>query len=871
MRSHMVAVMRFPSGEQGQRTWRHFAPLIFVALLVCFQNVVIGRNPLREGVSGSTATYFEQLRKRQLFGVAEGYAIRRLAHPLSDDQRIQLTLELSRTFSLHARYAEGDEQIDLWDRSQKLVEDLIQRYPNHHQKWMVAYQKAVISAEKGEYFRWLFELAPHRRRTRGQALNALSHAIHDLLDLEKNVTGKLQNNRSSGARRLALNTLLANVRYRLCQTYVERASLYPRSTTERLDSLIDAESRLRKLAGGHEDAELTWRSKLLLAELNRLRGRLEEAKNQLLQWSRQNPSHRFQEQLAATLVRVQLDEQEADWSDANTTIADHHRKFNQLNAELQFLRMRVLLSGWLIAEQEKQAALATDLMRQLERSQQKIDQTIGGYWSARAALLMESIHETRKYGADLVPIVRRANALFHEKKTEEAVRTFAEAMQQAGKSNRPAVAAELGYTAGSITLQSGEFEQAVKVFAQVARQFPHEENGQAAHLMWAYCLGQIFNRTKSTADLQSYSNALTEHRSQYYGQNTWSEATWMLAQLQEARRQWADSLQLYRSLPESFSRRSAADLAIVRCYESLIQQQRDRQLPTVAVVRSATRTLPEILQRFPTPPRLLSETEAEISVRFARIVLASAKPNFADADRYLSRAINDGRQQIAREESETDEVRFWKDLIRSATQLRIVSLAGQDQFDEAARLLEAISAASVADVLSVLVGLNRMASGGETSVQRSLGLLQLKISDRIRRDTLPAEQRLQLDRIRANAFVATDQPLQAIALLEQLHRQQPKDTVLLQLLAKTLSKCQTAVCIQKRQLYWRKLESIQKPGSQEWHRAHLELIDAAVEANDLPQARKLLGISKLLYPDLGGSELKQQYLRWERQLQNGQH
>lgn len=69
---------------------------------VCLLALVIF-TPAISSADDPTHSYFEGLRQRHLFGIAEGYCLNRLAQPrITDTERARYTLELIRTLAAHA-------------------------------------------------------------------------------------------------------------------------------------------------------------------------------------------------------------------------------------------------------------------------------------------------------------------------------------------------------------------------------------------------------------------------------------------------------------------------------------------------------------------------------------------------------------------------------------------------------------------------------------------------------------------------------------------------------------------------------------------------------------------------------------------------
>ena len=109
----------------------------------------------------ATSRYFEELRRRRLFVLAESYCVDRLQQErLPPDTRAELTLELSRTFAEHAKFTTGEEQTEYWKRASRTIDDFLKANPRNSQRLRLEVQGALIPAAQGEFLRWQSELFP---------------------------------------------------------------------------------------------------------------------------------------------------------------------------------------------------------------------------------------------------------------------------------------------------------------------------------------------------------------------------------------------------------------------------------------------------------------------------------------------------------------------------------------------------------------------------------------------------------------------------------------------------------------------------------------------------------------------------------------
>ena len=100
-------------------------------------------------------------------------------------------------------------------------------------------------------------------------------------------------------------------------------------------------------------------------------------------------------------------------------------------------------------------------------------------------------------------------------------------------------------------------------------------------------------------------------------------------------------------------------------------------------------------------------------------------------------------------------------------------------------------------------------------------------------------------------------------MYEALLKSAPRDPSLLTAYAEVLGRCATKECLQKAQATWRTLESLSPAGSEPWLWARYHLCQTLLDAGDDQACRKLLSVTKLLYPKLGSDALRARFVELE--------
>ena len=66
--------------------------------------------------------------------------------------------------------------------------------------------------------------------------------------------------------------------------------------------------------------------------------------------------------------------------------------------------------------------------------------------------------------------------------------------------------------------------------------------------------------------------------------------------------------------------------------------------------------------------------------------------------------------------------------------------------------------------------------------------------------------------------------------------------------------------------YWRRLERIEKSGTDAWLRARLKVAESSLATGDVAEAKKIYRATTLLHPGLGDAETKAAYEAFGRRL-----
>jgi TolA-binding protein len=836
------------------------------AVAVCVLIGLAASGICRAGEAEQTAQYFRELRARRLFNLAERYCLERLGGArVSPLQRSALTIELSRCFADHATFAPPAEQQELWKRAADTIDEFLAKNADHPARALLEAQRATLPAARGRWLRWKADADPDDTAVAGEARQTLTRGIELLKESENKLAEEARKAPLATSRdQLAPHEFRAElyaVRYQTALALVELAELTRAGDPARKDYLKEAESRLGALVGGFPGEELSLDSQVVLARTLRLAGNPKRAWQQLAAVEETHPPLVVMDRVMIEKARL-LIEQDAP-KEVVQVIGAYERQYRSLPGELSYLRIQLLVEMLQAARDRHAEDLSSELQVVIDAQLQRLVQDVGGYWAERAKMLLAQSEDVRILGAETARLVRQARRLYLAGKSAESVQAYAEAAAAAQKSGRDAPAFDLRYTAGSIQLEAKDYEGAAKTFQELVEQSPQNARAADAHLLEAYALGRIYEAQATKANREAYTAALERHRERFSGSPTVNEALWMQAQLEERRLQASVALRLYRSIPNDHPRHAAAQLAIARCYEKIIDRVHEQEQSPVAWETAAIQELEPMLSG---ANRLPEEMQTEISLRLARIMLRRNPPEFAKADRLLENILNrapPGRVKSTEDDAPAVDPRK-RELYRQAAQWRVISLAGQGRVQEAETTLKRFADAGAAELLAILDGLTQIRVQSEKT-QQQLVRLQLTAAEQLAafRTKLDAAEQRRLDICLAQGYAATGRTDRAIELYEQLARSGPRDIPTLNALGQLLSRCGTADCLARAEKVWRRLESHEKAGTVAWLEARLRVAETLLARGEKEQCGKLLGVTKILYPKLGDEAQRERLAKLE--------
>ena len=800
--------------------------------------------------------YFDGLRQRGLFSLAESVCFEELARKdLHPDTRLEWTLQLSRTHLQHAQVTGGTQQRDLFDRARDVLDTFSTSHPRHPETLRVRVQAALIPLAHGGYLARLADLAPLDRDRRGQALQMLEQGIDRLTPLQK----RLENPGPLDTRRRQL--LLATSRWRLARAHLDRVRMMTPGTPDRAADLIAAGETLKRMSPGGLGEELRQARTRLQAQVARRQHDLTLARKLLV-------SARFEDDdgLLAERVWVELDDRQPAL--AWQLIQKRLDRPPPASDELIYLAQASLGQFWQTTATGTPASTADDLWTRWLVASQRAIAVPDTYWRIRAKSDRDLLVAVKRLGPELAHGQHRAISLYQAGRDDEALEAFAEVIRTALKSGQLELAGDLAFTRGSVMVKVQRYAEASVSFRGVVDQQPVHPKAASAHLLWAWCLGQVDRRQTTPSRREAYHQALVQHRTRYPRHNTTAEATWLLAALTHQQQHADRARALWLEIPGSHARSDAARRLVGESFEAEAAGMDPADPARGRRLALAISSLDQLVSQLPGPPRRWSPDQAALAISLARLGLKPTRPDYRRVDQLLELVLTRGPAvTLTAPDSRAVALRD------SARQLRVLSLAGQGRLDDARGLI-ANFAGRPAELLALLDGLDRIAVTIRTTRptdRRRLGELQLQAAQTLepQRKSLRPEDRRRLDRCMAQAYVAAGLPLRAAALYQDLVKKSPRDWRLRSRLAEIRVAIGTADQLKTAVNDWLVAEGLLKAGSDDWMSVRLQTLKTLHKSGQLKKCRQLLAVTELLYPDGGTDAVRGDLKRLAEQLRSG--
>ncbi len=816
-----------------------------------------------------TARYFDQLRQRGLFHLAENHAESRLADPLlTPARRLDFVIELSRTLVAHALSASDDEQSELWRRAASVLSEELTVAGDSPRRILLEAYAALTPAARAEQLVYDIEASPFEDPPREALKQTATDALRAMTELDRALTEKIRSldgrkKPVSGLTAHELRRLLSQMRLKTAFVLQAKARLSPAGSQERHSDVLDADEHFRKLlsAAGEE-----WHApaKFGIAVGNRLRDDFDRAQAMLETLEReQKPSGgALSDAIPLERARVLLLISQPD--SAAEILLRMRVGRERLPGEYWLVHVQTLSALRRVAARRGAKSLVAELDEQAQAALRETDDQAGGAWSRRCRAVWASAESVERYGQRLASLLNKAQGEYLAGRWESAITAYSSAIDLAHEDGQRDVELNAGYTLAAILTKAGRWDDVTLRCRQLIAAAPAHPKSPEIHLLGVYALGRLYDEEPTAERQASYLKGLTEHIQRFPQSTTVSEVDYLRGRLLETGGQVLEAVAAYERVKPAHSRFASAASAVARCWVARLLHQRETGRRDAMQEQQSLEAIAPRLKSLPEDGAGWSAENAELAYHAVKVLLLIEPARFAEAERWLDRL--DHALRAATDDAEHSGIRA--ELGRRSGPLRLIVLAGLGRPQAAEKLLGTLEQAGPGELLAIVEELSQMEIQEPPAAKRSLVETQLASAETLnrRREELSAEQRRRLDLVLAKSYFATSQPTKAVAVYQRLLDDSPQDIALARQLGQLLSPREELNSRTLARACWQRVERSRKQGSAEWLEARCRVIEACLRLGDQDQARKLLKVTKLLYPKLGGDELLRQYAELEAQL-----
>lgn len=800
--------------------------------------------------------YFDGLRARGLFTVAESYALGRLSDArLEPALRTDLVVELSKTLVAHAVLIGPPQDEELWQQARDVLAEA-QKRPDLVHGELITAQAGITLATQAAAIRQEAELAPFDETLRDTAQAACTSAIAALQPVITPLDEQLRQSRVRPGQ-LSLydaRQLVQALRISMGQALRDRALLAAKDSPERATDLVEADRLFRAAMTGLSDPRLIVQAKLGIADVTRLQRNYDQADKMFTAVGATDPPLPADLRDAADAGRVRTWLDQGQPLSAAEFLLETRRARAVWNGELWYSQLLTLKALRQTATERNDAKLADELVAEANAVIEKLDQQAGPPWSRWGRKLLRGDETQRTFGPELERLVQKAKSEYLNKRSASAVELYAEALIQARKLKKSDVIDDLAYTRGSILLEMERYTEAVEQFEELAHPATMSARAASAHLLAAFALGKLYEQQKTQSRREAYTAALQEHLQRFSTDPTAADARFMLAALEEQRLQATQALPMYLAIPADHARGLAALAGAARCADVIMQRLQASGRPWNEFFQDTREQFETRIQAFPRPADWTPE-HGDALLSYGRFLLRADPPDYATTDRMLDAVIqHQGQSPI------------WNEVCIAALPLRLTTLAGTGQSSEARRLLEKVPVDPPQSLIAVVLGLDQLtaAQGGKETIELSrLFDDAVQRLTTVREKLTPAEQ-TTFDYAALRSTMRTGRWNLVAAQVEQLTKKFGGDSARMRQLADSLTQVDHPEARLLAKRTWQRIEKNAVEGSPAWHTARLAVITQCLALGELDEAEKFLKLTRLL--QVGDDHLNAEWDRLQERI-----
>lgn len=717
--------------------------------------------------------YFEQLRSRGLFTLAESLCRRRLqADALPAAERLQVSIELARTFAAHARsQSESDERRELWNAAKVTLNVARDATTETEQRVELAVQDSIISCDQAEFDGLLAELNPYDQRQQTDVAALRDRVLRQLEQLETALQELLS--RPSASKPLTLaryRALQKGVLYQSGELLIAQGRAFGRGTPERSAAFLQAEQKLKRVASTTTDDRIVWLSQVSLARLMRLKLETDRAAALLAAIERDEPPPDILDEVVAE--RVELYATTKREPDAADLLRTYRRQQPQFPSRLAFLAVRTWLDLSRAALVSRHAELAAELQVEARRAIEHEPSLVAGYWAHRARLHWDQCEESERLGDRLAALLQEARGRYAAGETTDALTAFGRAFDEAVEQDSKELSFEIGLTLARLQLEQRQVDEALRLLERLLKLHAEHKRVAELDLLRAICVGRRFQTNPTKPLREAYEAALAEHVERYAASPTSADAAWMAAQLKEKLSQFEAALRFYAHIPAEHARETEALAAVARCYRRLSEHSRSGANRAEQQRDWSREALPKLT---PFAEQLVEKSElSEPHIEFLSqtAFMAVTNPEYLpESGRWTKRL----SQWLAAAADDEGQVKLVAQYRKSILSLKVLLVCRQSSAIESRRVVEELKAVPTTDRMSLLKSLEAAVQHLSQAERRALATIMIGALEHAALDAPQPSlmTQVEIERLLAAAYGAIGDAANAKAALRRMERLKP--------------------------------------------------------------------------------------------------
>jgi tetratricopeptide (TPR) repeat protein len=792
--------------------------------------------------------HVEALCARGAFEEAERYCLQRQVDgSLEARSRVFYAIQRSHCLVRRALAASPPEAESLWQSAEANLEEMAKQPFPPPRLLLLGAQKGLVALTRGVWLAERAEFSGDEKQKR-DAVGALRRSIADLKRLDEPLSAEVRRRTTpreeDRLRPDELRSLSNQIQFHQGQGHVWLGKLHAPRTPDRIDALNQAVSLFGPLADLPSDQPLAWESRLELVEALRLRRSFDEAERLLKRLEAEPGSPTARLRLRATAIRMALDQEDLARA---LSLAELGREIEATTSpELDEAFLEAALAAWSDADKRNRP----DESRHWQEKAQAIVESlaknhVGAYWQERGKRLVA--RAARSNGvADVGLLVQAAETHYRSGDLESAIATYDRASSAAEAVGNLLQTFDLAFLAATIEHQRRHWTQASKRYRELALRFAKHDRASEAHLLAAHDELQRL-REESIHDQATYGDLLREHLRLWPSGPSASEAQWRLARLLEHQGDWLAAADLYRAVGPAHQRGVDSIASTLRCYKRMLAAQDPREPKARPEILEAARyfqrlALTEVGAHDEVPP----EARDTAALAAAELLIDLGEEGPAAAEQILSSYL-DKTEPAAERRDELEG-------------MRLLAIVAQGDLHRVQNQIETLNGLPPAQLYSCLRALHSRRRAEEEADETSQAKLLLLLFDKLepRLKELSPDQQRDCRAWKAMALADAGQRDEAAEQMAAIVQEDPSLVTIAEY-ARLLSDSTKERDWSHGLELWRTVERGAKVGSQAWFEAKLQLAQLHARLGNDEQARKILRLTELLHPELGGSASKAKF------------